>query len=254
MIKVFGGRGASAVIGIVHACHRVSARARRQCAGLCEAERLGGGPVARRRSAARPLGRHRQVAIDGPGGRAATTAAANAAGAVFQPQPRSRSRVSLRQSIATRGRLALQGRLAALCARRQVRDRRAARRARANCLATAVYFEARGESLEGQLAVARVVMNRAASGRYPPDWCSVVKQPAQFSFVRHGEFPAVDTALRRMGAGPGRSPASRSPMSCRASVPTSCGITRITSRRRGAVASAWSRRSARTSSTARNAA
>jgi hypothetical protein len=62
-----------------------------------------------------------------------------------------------------------------------------------NCLATAVYFEARGESLEGQLAVARVVMNRASSGRYPPDWCSVVKQPAQFSFVRHGEFPYVDT-------------------------------------------------------------
>jgi N-acetylmuramoyl-L-alanine amidase len=63
-----------------------------------------------------------------------------------------------------------------------------------NCLATAVYFEARGESAEGQLAVARVVMNRAASGRYPPDWCSVVKQPAQFSFVRHGEFPYADTA------------------------------------------------------------
>ena len=62
-----------------------------------------------------------------------------------------------------------------------------------NCLATAVYFEARGESVEGQLAVARVVMNRAASGRYPPDWCSVVKQHAQFSFVRHGEFPYVDT-------------------------------------------------------------
>jgi hypothetical protein len=62
-----------------------------------------------------------------------------------------------------------------------------------NCLATAVYFEARGESLEGQLAVARVVMNRAASGRYPPDWCGVVKQPAQFSFVRRGAFPYVDT-------------------------------------------------------------
>ena len=62
-----------------------------------------------------------------------------------------------------------------------------------NCLATAVYFEARGESVEGQLAVARVVMNRAASGRYPTDWCSVVKQPAQFSFVRHGEFPYADT-------------------------------------------------------------
>jgi len=62
-----------------------------------------------------------------------------------------------------------------------------------NCLATAVYFEARGESLEGQLAVARVVMNRASSGRYATDWCGVVKQPAQFSFVRHGEFPSVDT-------------------------------------------------------------
>ena len=62
-----------------------------------------------------------------------------------------------------------------------------------NCLATAVYFEARGESVEGQMAVARVVMNRAASGRYPPDWCGVVKQHAQFSFVRHGEFPYVDT-------------------------------------------------------------
>ena len=63
-----------------------------------------------------------------------------------------------------------------------------------NCLATAVYFEARGESLEGQLAVARVVMNRAASGKYPTSWCEVVKQPAQFSFVRHRQFPLVDTA------------------------------------------------------------
>ena len=62
-----------------------------------------------------------------------------------------------------------------------------------NCLATAVYFEARGESLEGQLAVAKVVMNRALSGKYPPDWCSVVKQPAQFSFVQHGQFPQADT-------------------------------------------------------------
>src|SRR5215470_7187767 len=36
-----------------------------------------------------------------------------------------------------------------------------------NCLANAIYFEARGEPLQGQLAVAEVVMNRAASGRYP---------------------------------------------------------------------------------------
>jgi spore germination cell wall hydrolase CwlJ-like protein len=62
----------------------------------------------------------------------------------------------------------------------------------ANCIATAVYFEAQGESLEGQLAVAKVIMNRAASGKYPTSWCAVVKQPAQFSFVRHGAFPWVD--------------------------------------------------------------
>lgn len=62
-----------------------------------------------------------------------------------------------------------------------------------NCLATAVFFEARGETLAGQLAVAKVVMNRAASGRYPPSYCATVKQPAQFSFVRAGRFPPVDT-------------------------------------------------------------
>jgi spore germination cell wall hydrolase CwlJ-like protein len=59
------------------------------------------------------------------------------------------------------------------------------------CLAKAVYFEARGESLEGQLAVAEVVLNRAASGRYPTTVCGVVTQPAQFSFIRRGKFPAV---------------------------------------------------------------
>ena len=62
----------------------------------------------------------------------------------------------------------------------------------ANCIAVAVYHEARGETLEGQLAVARVIMNRAASGRYPASWCGVVKQPWQFSFVRNGYMPSVD--------------------------------------------------------------
>jgi spore germination cell wall hydrolase CwlJ-like protein len=60
-----------------------------------------------------------------------------------------------------------------------------------NCLATAVYFESRGESLEGQLAVAQVVMNRAASGQYPASWCEVVKQKAQFSFVHRGTWPPI---------------------------------------------------------------
>jgi spore germination cell wall hydrolase CwlJ-like protein len=63
-----------------------------------------------------------------------------------------------------------------------------------DCLANAVYFEARGEPIEGQLAVAEVVLNRAASGRYPTDLCDVVKQPWQFSFVRNGRFPTADKA------------------------------------------------------------
>lgn len=60
------------------------------------------------------------------------------------------------------------------------------------CLAVAVYFEAQGEPVEGQLAVAEVVLNRAASGEYPSSICDVVTQPAQFSFVRDGSFPAID--------------------------------------------------------------
>lgn len=62
----------------------------------------------------------------------------------------------------------------------------------ANCVATAVYFEARGETVEGQLAVAKVIMNRAASGKYPPSWCATVTQPYQFSFVnpRTQQLPA----------------------------------------------------------------
>ena len=66
----------------------------------------------------------------------------------------------------------------------------------AQCIAVAVYHEARGESLEGQLAVAKVIMNRAASGDYPTSWCGVVKQPWQFSFVnpRTGYMPGVDQA------------------------------------------------------------
>ena len=60
------------------------------------------------------------------------------------------------------------------------------------CLAQAIYFEARGEKLTGQLAVGEVIVNRTTSGRYPTDYCSVVTQPGQFSFVRHGRIPSPD--------------------------------------------------------------
>jgi spore germination cell wall hydrolase CwlJ-like protein len=64
-----------------------------------------------------------------------------------------------------------------------------------DCLASAVYFEARGESVEGQLAVAEVVLNRAVSGKYPSDICGVVEQPWQFSFVNAtGRIPNADRA------------------------------------------------------------
>jgi hypothetical protein len=60
------------------------------------------------------------------------------------------------------------------------------------CLADAVYFEARGEAVRGQIAVAQVVMNRVFSGFYPNTVCGVVYQNAhrhlacQFTFACDG--------------------------------------------------------------------
>ncbi|MEM1161372.1 MAG: cell wall hydrolase [Pseudomonadota bacterium] len=44
------------------------------------------------------------------------------------------------------------------------------------CLAEALYFEARGETLRGQIAVAEVILNRVDSERYPNSICGVVQQ------------------------------------------------------------------------------
>ena len=87
------------------------------------------------------------------------------------------------------------GRLAA----RDAADRRTAkahRRADLECLTDAVYYEARGESVRGQAAVAQVVLNRVQHPSYPKSVCGVVFQGAshrgcQFSFacdgsMRHG--------------------------------------------------------------------
>ncbi|QSB45094.1 cell wall hydrolase [Tsuneonella flava] len=62
------------------------------------------------------------------------------------------------------------------------------------CLAGAIYFESRGEPLAGQLAVAKVIINRAESSAFPSDYCGVVYQRSQFSFVRGGRMPHIRTA------------------------------------------------------------
>jgi hypothetical protein len=60
------------------------------------------------------------------------------------------------------------------------------------CLAEAVYFEARGEAVRGQIAVAQVILNRAFSGKYPDSVCGVVYQnkhrhlACQFTFACDG--------------------------------------------------------------------
>jgi Cell Wall Hydrolase len=60
------------------------------------------------------------------------------------------------------------------------------------CLAEAIYFEARGETVPGQMAVAQVVLNRVFSGKYPNTVCGVVYQNAhrrlhcQFTFACDG--------------------------------------------------------------------
>ena len=44
------------------------------------------------------------------------------------------------------------------------------------CLALNVYYEARSEPMDGQYAVAHVVLNRVADDSFPDDACKVVKQ------------------------------------------------------------------------------
>ena len=61
-----------------------------------------------------------------------------------------------------------------------------------HCLALALYFEARGESLRGQRAVGAVVLNRVAHEEFPNSVCGVVKQggerpPCQFSWWCDGK-------------------------------------------------------------------
>lgn len=65
-----------------------------------------------------------------------------------------------------------------------------------NCLAIGIYYESKGEPLEGQLAVAEVILNRAKSGRFPASVCGVLTQRGQFSFVRNGRLPQPPASAR----------------------------------------------------------
>ena len=66
------------------------------------------------------------------------------------------------------------------------------------CLATGIYFESKSESLAGQLAVGKVIANRAQSGgRFPGTYCGVLFQRGQFSFVHGRSLPSVPRASRQ---------------------------------------------------------
>lgn len=65
------------------------------------------------------------------------------------------------------------------------------------CLAEALYFEARGETVKGQFAVAEVIRNRVKSGRFPSTYCAVINQGTgkkhrcQFSYTCDGRPEVV---------------------------------------------------------------
>jgi hypothetical protein len=193
VVNLFGGRVASAVIGL---CMLAVGSSGASAQGLPLNIKAAVAAVDSD-SQARPLG----TAVAAPAATmvrqavaTTTTAVANAYGNVSQAQPAQSVTVRLPTAIATEAAWLYKGGwpLAALVDKFSAG---APLDEETNCLATAVYFEARGETLEGQLAVARVVMNRAASGKYPPSWCATMKQPWQFSFVnpRTGQYPQVDT-------------------------------------------------------------
>jgi spore germination cell wall hydrolase CwlJ-like protein len=74
------------------------------------------------------------------------------------------------------------------------------------CLAEALYFEARGETVRGQFAVAEVIRNRVESARFPDSVCGVIRQgtgrkyQCQFTYTcdGHEEVIAEKRAFERV--------------------------------------------------------
>lgn len=73
------------------------------------------------------------------------------------------------------------------------------------CLAQALYFEARGEGIKGQAAVGEVILNRAESGAFPGSICGVVNQGngngCQFSYTCDGRSDRIGDQGAWMTAG-----------------------------------------------------
>ncbi|WP_238366964.1 cell wall hydrolase [Mesobacterium pallidum] len=75
------------------------------------------------------------------------------------------------------------------------------------CLAQALYFEARGETVKGQFAVAEVILNRVDSAQFPNSVCGVIHQgtgkkyACQFTYTCDGlkETIAEPAAYKRVG-------------------------------------------------------
>lgn len=67
-------------------------------------------------------------------------------------------------------------------------------RADLDCMAEALYHEARGEGRQGQMAVAEVILNRVDSGAFPRTVCGVINQPSQFSYTIGGAKPIRNKA------------------------------------------------------------
>ncbi|GAA6149916.1 Cell Wall Hydrolase [Pseudooceanicola nitratireducens] len=118
--------------------------------------------------------------------------------------------------------------------------------AQAACLAEALYFEARGESIKGQFAVAEVILNRVDSPSFPNSICGVVNQgtgrkyACQFTYTcdghpevisEKGAYATVSKIAAIMTKGAAR--------------PLTDGATYYHTR---AVAPSWSRKFARTAS------
>ena len=116
----------------------------------------------------------------------------------------------------------------------------------ASCLAEALYFEARGETVKGQFAVAEVIKNRVESERFPGSFCGVINQgtgkkyQCQFTYTCDGH-PEVIREKRAYA----RVAKIASIMARGASRPLTDGATFYHTR---AVSPSWSRKFARTAS------